>query len=389
MADENMRGDRKASSRTGPRKRQKAPLYAAVDLGTNNCRLLIAARKRDSFTVIDSHSQMARLGEGLEATGRMSDASIERAMDALHKIAGKLKAKKVGHVRCIATEACRRAENGADFIKRVRDETGLTFKIIGPEEEARLALIGCHNLIAPETSNVLVIDIGGGSTELSLVDAEPVQEGGLKGLLEKPPIMAWRSLPIGVVTLTEAFAHLPETEVYVAMRDHALKLVNKWKRANQIRGLFNDGKAHVIGTSGTVTCLTGVHLGLTKYRRDDVDGQWISQVDMMNTIQRLIDAGPDGRPKFPTIGEDRAALMLAGCAIVEATWSLAPGGRMRVADRGLREGLLLSMMQGPKRRKRGGKRRRSAGGGESGSAENGSNSGSDGGLKGGKETANV
>ena len=309
MADENMRGDRKASSRTGPRKRQKAPLYAAVDLGTNNCRLLIAARKRDGFTVIDSHSQMARLGEGLEATGRMSDASIERAMDALHKIAGKLKAKKVGHVRCIATEACRRAANGADFIKRVRDETGLTFKIIGPEEEARLALIGCHNLIA--------------------------------------------------------------------MRDHALKLVNKWKRANQIRGIFNHGKAHVIGTSGTVTCLTGVHLGLTKYRRDAVDGQWISQVDMMNTIQRLIDAGPEGRPKFPTIGEDRSALMLAGCAIVEATWSLAPGGRMRVADRGLREGLLLSMMQGPKRRKRGGKRRRAGSKGETNSPDAG------------KETANV
>ncbi len=361
MADEKMRVDRKAGSRNRSRARGKAPLYAAVDLGTNNCRLLIAARKRDSFAVLDSHSQIARLGEGLATTGRMSEASIERAMAALHKIAGKLKAKKVAHVRCIATEACRRAENGPAFIQRVREETGLTFKIIGPEEEARLALIGCHNLIEPDVSNVLVVDIGGGSTELSLVDAGPVQTGGLKGLLEKPPIQAWTSLPVGVVTLTEAFVHLPESERYDAMLARANELVDKWKRADDIRALFEAGKAHVIGTSGTVTCLTGVHLGLTKYRRDKVDGQWITQDEMLSTVRRLIAAGPEGLPKFPTIGVDRAGLMLAGCAIVEATWTLAPGGRMRVADRGLREGLLLSMMQGPKRRKRGGGKNRRRG----------------------------
>ncbi len=362
MAEEKVRADGKTGSRRRPRAKGKAPLYAAVDLGTNNCRLLIAARKRDSFTVIDSHSQIARLGEGLAATGRMSDASIERAMDALHKIAGKLKAKRVGHVRCIATEACRRAENGPDFIKRVREETGLTFKIIRPEEEAQLALIGCHNLIEPDVSNVLVVDIGGGSTELSWVDAGPAQAGGLKALLENPPIKAWRSLPIGVVTLTEAFLHLPQEERYDAMLERAHALVNEWKCANEIRDTFATGKAHVIGTSGTVTCLTGVHLGLTRYRRDMVDGQWVTEAEMLGTVQRLIDAGPEGLPKFPTIGEDRAKLMMAGCAIDEATWTLAPGGRMRIADRGLREGLLLSMMQGPKRRKkRGGKKRRRGG----------------------------
>jgi len=362
MAEEKVRADGKTGSRRRPRAKGKAPLYAAVDLGTNNCRLLIAARKRDSFTVIDSHSQIARLGEGLAATGRMSDASIERAMDALHKIAGKLKAKRVGHVRCIATEACRRAENGPDFIKRVREETGLTFKIIRPEEEAQLALIGCHNLIEPDVSNVLVVDIGGGSTELSWVDAEPAQTGGLKALLENPPIKAWTSLPIGVVTLTEAFLHLPQEERYGAMLERAHALVNEWKCANEIRDAFEEGIAHVIGTSGTVTCLTGVHLGLTRYRRDMVDGQWVTEAEMLGTVQRLIDAGPEGLPKFPTIGEDRAKLMMAGCAIVEATWTLAPGGRMRIADRGLREGLLLSMMQGPKRRKkRGGKKRRRGG----------------------------
>ncbi len=351
-----MRDDRKARSQTGSRKRRKPPLYAAVDMGTNNCRLLIAAKRGDTFSVLDSHSQIARLGEGLEATGRMSDASIERAMDALGKIAKKLKAKKVAHVRCIATEACRRAENGPAFIQRVREETGLTFKIIGPEEEARLALIGCHNLIEPETERVLVLDIGGGSTELSFVDAKPAHEGGLQGLLRKPPILAWRSLPVGVVTLTEAFAHLPAEDVYPSMLEYVMGHIEKWKRASEIRDAFETGRAHVIGTSGTVTCLTGVTIGLTKYRRDKVDGAWVDREDMMSTIERLKAAGPDNLHKFPTIGTDRAGLMLAGCAIVEATWSLAPKGKMRVADRGLREGLLLSMMHGPKRRSR--KRRR-------------------------------
>ncbi|MEO1304439.1 MAG: Ppx/GppA phosphatase family protein [Pseudomonadota bacterium] len=351
-----VRDDWTSQRQSGSRKRRKPPLYAAVDLGTNNCRLLIAARRGDGFVVLDSHSQIARLGEGLEATGRMSDASVERAMDALGKISKKLKAKKVGHVRCIATEACRRAENGAEFIQRVRDETGLTFKIIGPEEEARLALIGCHNLIEPDMDRVLVLDIGGGSTELSFVDAGPAHEGGLKGLLRKPPILAWRSLPVGVVTLTEAFAHLDAEEAYskmlAAVHDH----IDSWKRTPEIRKAFEDGRAHVIGTSGTVTCLTGVTLGLTKYRRDKVDGTWVSHQDMLATVQKLREAGPRNIHKFPTIGVERAGLMLAGCAIVEATWSLAPNSRMRVADRGLREGLLLSMMHGPKRRQR--KRRR-------------------------------
>ena len=359
MTVDKVRDERKGGSLTGSRKRRKPPLYAAVDLGTNNCRLLVAARRGDSFSVLDSHSQIARLGEGLEATGRLSDASIERAMDALGKISKKLKAKKVGYVRCIATEACRRAENGAAFIQRVRDETGLTFKIIGPEEEARLALIGCHNLIEPETDRLLVIDIGGGSTELSYVDGRPAYDGGLKGLISKPPLLGWRSLPVGVVTLTEAFAHLPEDEVYPQMLAHVMQLIERWKHTPDIRKAFEENRAHVIGTSGTVTCLTGVSLGLQKYRRDKVDGAWMTEAQMMGTVKQLRDAGLKGMQKFPTIGPDRAGLMLAGCAIVEGTWSLAPGGRMRVADRGLREGLLLSMMHGSKRRKR--RRRRAAG----------------------------
>ncbi len=360
MAEKKSRGAR--SRGKSARKDTEAPLYAAVDLGTNNCRLLVAAPHRGGFTVVDSHSQIARLGEGLAQTGRLSEAAMNRAFSALDAISKKLKSRRVGRVRCIATEACRKAENGAEFIQAIRDRTGLTFKIIGAQEEARLALIGCHNLIDKDAESVLVLDIGGGSTELSLVEASKARDGGLQGMLHRAPIKAWTSVPLGVVTLTEAFAHLSEEEAYPAMRDKARGYVEEWASRHGVREALDHETSHIIGTSGTVTCVAGVHFGLERYRRDLVDGKWMSHEGGYETMNALISAGPAGRAAFPTIGEDRAGLMLAGCALVDAVWSLAPHARMRVADRGLREGLLLSMMRGPKkkRRRRGGRGRKPA-----------------------------
>ena len=328
------------------------PLYAAVDLGTNNCRLLVAEPQGNGFRVVDSHSQIARLGEGLNATGQLSDASIERAMSALHKIRAKLKARGVGNVRCIATEACRKASNGDAFIARVREETGLTFKIIGPKEEARLALIGCHDLIDKSADQVVVLDVGGGSTELSWVDAKAARGVGFKGLVRRQPIKAWTSLPLGVVTLSEQFEHLSEEAAYPAMLNHAREVLRGWVAHNEIAAELIANSGHLIGTSGTVTCLAGVHMNLDRYRRDRVDGAWLARTDAVHVMQTLRDIGLEGRAKLPTIGPDRAGLMLSGCAIVEAAWELFPVERLRVADRGLREGLLLSMMHGPRKARR-------------------------------------
>lgn len=354
--------DKKAAGRRGkrgrPRHAKASDLYAAVDLGTNNCRLLVAAPHGKTFRVVDSHSQIARLGEGLHETGRLSDASVERAMDALHAIRKKLKTHGVGKVRCIATEACRKAENGPDFIRRVHEETGLTFKIIGAKEEARLASIGCHDLIAKNAPSVLVVDIGGGSTELSWLNAEVARANGLKGLIQRAPIQNWTSLPLGVVTLTESFAHLPDKEAYSAMMAHAGGVIESWKGAPAIRAAMGLAGAHLIGTSGTVTCLAGVHLKLDRYRRDKVDGTWLSLEEGEAVLTLLRDAGPEGRAALPTIGEERAGLMLAGCAILNSIWQAFPAAQMRVGDRGLREGLLLSMMYGQKKPRR---RRRSGG----------------------------
>ncbi len=280
-------------------------------------------------------------------------------MQALTRIRSKLKARRVGYVRCIATEACRKARNGQAFIERVRDKTGLTFKIIGPQEEARLAVIGCHDLIAEDASNVLVIDAGGGSTELSWVDAEAVRQNGLKGLLARVPLRAWTSLKLGVVTLSEAHAHLPEAEAYPAMLDQVRGVFANWDQRDALTEALGSPGSHLIGTSGTVTCLAGLHLGLDRYRRDRVDGAWLTRNETLAAIRQLRSLTVEARARLPVIGQDRARLILSGCAIIEAIWELLPPERLHVADRGLREGLLLSMMHGPKspRRRRGGRRR--------------------------------
>ncbi|MEL7454281.1 MAG: Ppx/GppA phosphatase family protein [Pseudomonadota bacterium] len=343
------------------RKKNRAPLYAAVDLGTNNCRLLIARRRASTFRVIDSYAQIVRLGEGLAASGRLSEAAILRAIDALTAIRRKLKHHGVGHVRCIATEACRKAENGATFIRRVQDETRLSFKIINPKEEAHLAAIGCHDLLDAETDLFMVLDIGGGSTEISFVDLSKQQDRSVQRLVKSAPIRAWASFPLGVVTLSESFAHLGEADAYPRMVAHARDHFEKWSDGTCYRDTIQTTSSHIIGTSGTVTCLAGVHLGLEKYRRDRVDGLWLERDETDAVINTLKVSGLAGREALPTIGKERAGLMLSGCAILEAAWDTWPAPQLRVADRGLREGLLLSMMHGGKRRSgsRRGRRRRS------------------------------
>jgi len=348
----NKRAARK--SRTHSR-RHTPPLYAAVDLGTNNCRLLVAKPAGDHFNVVDSHSQIVRLGEGLSATGRLSDAAMTRTFDALGTIRAKLKQLGVRHVRCIATEACRKAENGGEFIREVQDRTKLSFKIVSAKEEARLAAIGCHDLLEPDAKLVMVLDIGGGSTEVAFIDLSNQPARDIKTLVNTMPITAWSSFPLGVVTLTESFAETANDAQFDAMHQEARATFAGWLTGKQFAERLAAEDAYMIGTSGTVTCLAGIRLGLQKYRRDRVDGQWLTQAQTQETIRDFTGATPEERAKIPTVGADRAALMLAGCAILEAAFAEWPSSRLRVADRGLREGLLLSMMHGtrkPKRRRK-------------------------------------
>ncbi|WP_079213761.1 Ppx/GppA phosphatase family protein [Brucella pituitosa] len=320
---------------------QEAPLYAALDLGTNNCRLLIASPTRPGqFRVVDAFSRIVRLGEGLSSTGRLSEHAMQRAIDALKICHDKLAARKIRRARLIATEACRAAENGEEFLARVREETGLELEIVDRQTEARLAVSGCGTLVTRETDAVVLFDIGGGSSEIALID---VSQRRSPRLAEH--ITAWTSLPVGVVTLAERFGGRNVTpESFGAMVDHVTDLLSGFAERHCLGKLTVGSRFHLLGTSGTVTTLAGIHLGLERYDRRRVDGMWMGSDDVTQMTQRLLSWDFDARVANPCIGADRADLVLAGCAILDAIRNVWPSEKLLVADRGLREGILTELM---------------------------------------------
>ena len=330
--------------------------YAALDLGTNNCRLLIASPTARGFRVLEAFSRIVRLGDGLAHTGRLDNAAMDRALAALKVCADRIRRRAVPHVRAVATQACRSAENGADFVARVEAETGLKLHIISPQEEARLSVAGCVSLLDPGANAALVVDVGGGSTELSWVDLarlkyDPCRRPPHPARL---PINAWLSIPIGVVGLADRFPEPAEDRAawFRAMVDAVKAEITPFDRAGELRAAFEAGRAHLIGTSGAITSLAGMHLGLERYERSRVDGLWMTRGECEAAADRLMQLDARERGAQPCIGPDRADLVLAGAAILQAVQELWPCARVRVADRGLREGLLMSLMAKPPRRRR-------------------------------------
>lgn len=325
------------------------PTYAAIDLGTNNCRLLIAKRSHDGFRVIDAYSRIVRLGEGLAHTGRLSDEAMERALAALTICAEKMKRRGVTRVRSIATEACRTAENGPAFVERVRELTGIELNIVSTEDEAHLALSGCSPLLDPEHEAALVFDIGGGSTELMWVSHE---EGA------KPIIRDWTSLPCGVVTLAETYGGAEvSNDLFEQMVDDVSERLAPFL-ARVTDNQDTSSRYHLLGTSGTVTTIAGVHLGLKRYDRAKVDGVWVRRQDVAQVTNSLLEMSLAERAANPCVGNERADLVLAGCAILEAISRAWPSEQLRVADRGLREGILFSLMKADESKSRRRRRRR-------------------------------
>jgi exopolyphosphatase/guanosine-5'-triphosphate,3'-diphosphate pyrophosphatase len=312
--------------------------YAALDLGTNNCRLLIARPSGDGFRVIDAFSRIIRLGEGLSATGRLSEAAIVRAVGALAVCRDKMANRGVTRARLIATEACRVAVNGAEFLEVIRQQVGIDLEIVDRKTEADLAATGCTPLIDPQARGVLLFDIGGGSSELvSLAQSEPAMRGP-----PRPVVRSWVSLPVGVVTLAERHGGVwVDRALFEAMVDEVAIFVAPFTAAH---GGNLDG-VHMLGTSGTVTTIAGIHLRLPRYDRRRVDGCWLSDVEITGVIDELIAMTYEERVANACIGSERADLVLAGCAILEAIRRAFPCPRLRVADRGLREGILVKLMR--------------------------------------------
>ncbi|ACM35624.1 MULTISPECIES: Ppx/GppA phosphatase family protein [Rhizobium/Agrobacterium group] len=327
----------------GPSDDHPADFYAALDLGTNNCRLLIAQPTRPGqFRVVDAFSRIVRLGEGLAATGRLSQEAMDRAIEALKVCASKLHGVELRGKRLIATEACRAAENGEAFLERVRAETGLELEIINRETEARLAVSGCSSLVGRETRSVVLFDIGGGSSEIAVIRIGDNRSSRLAN-----HITHWTSLPVGVVTLSERHGGRDVSPtVFEAMITEVSGMLDQFD-CPSVEALGHsaaDVDFHLIGTSGTVTTLAGVHLDLPRYDRRRVDGLWLSDDEVSAMQAKLLSWDYQSRAANPCIGPDRADLVLAGCAILEAIRRRWPSSRMRVADRGLREGLLTDMM---------------------------------------------
>jgi exopolyphosphatase/guanosine-5'-triphosphate,3'-diphosphate pyrophosphatase len=347
------------------------PLFGALDLGTNNCRLLVATPTVEAFRVVDAFSRVVRLGEGLAETGILSASAMDRALGALRICASKLRRRNVTRTRCIATEACRVARNGPAFLETVKRETGLTLEVITPLEEARLSVAGCLSLIDRASPVALVVDIGGGSTELSWVDVAELNRREANGG-GPPPIAGWTSAPVGVVTLAERFPEEADhAAAYDAMKAHVRSLLPDPPEVAAMKPAFDSGAAHIVGSSGTITSLASVHLNLPRYDRSKVDGVWLTREETDAACRRLKALTRDGRAAQPCIGAERADVVLAGCAILEAIVEAWPTPRLRVADRGLREGMLISLMRAPQKRRRRRGRRRGGRGGANGSAAHG------------------
>ncbi len=329
--------------------RSSSDSYAALDLGTNNCRLLVAKPSRRGFQVVDAFSRIIRLGEGVSTSGRLSDAAIGRTIDALRVCASKIARHRADRYRLVATEACRVAQNGAEFLARVHRETGLDIELLSREEEAKLAVSGCASLLDTTSDLALVFDIGGGSSELIWLDLTRRKGLWRKSMADRLEahacIAAWTSLPVGVVNLADRFGGRDvSSDGFEAMVDDVTKLLVPFEAEHGFAKRLAHERVHLLGTSGTVTTLAGIQLGLPRYDRSRVDGCWLATDDIRAVTYDLVGKTYDQRVAEPCIGRDRADLVLAGCAILEALMRMWPAERLRVADRGLREGILATLM---------------------------------------------
>ena len=324
-------------------------LYAALDLGTNNCRLLIA---RPSFShisgtktlkVVDSYSRIVRLGEGVSETGKLADEAMRRTLKALTTCKQKLSRYGIAKYRFVATEACRRATNAEQFLTRVREELGLHIDVISNEEEARLAFLGCSSLLVKDTRYALAFDIGGGSTEFMWVKIDPeVPLASHKRHL----IQGWLSVPYGVMNMSEKFGGPAYTEIY--FEEIVAEVCGKLQPMEAEHGIANriwKENVQMLSTSGTVTTLAAIHLNLPHYDRSKIDGIKLSISDIRGATQSLMRMSPAQRAAHPCIGSSRTDFILSGCAIFEAIARTFPIDKITIADRGVREGIIVSLMR--------------------------------------------
>lgn len=334
---------RRTQNRKTRNGRRSGALYAALDLGTNNCRLLIARPTDNGIRVVDGFSRIVRLGEGVSSSGKLSQSAMDRTFDALAACKARLDAHDIKRKRLIATEACRAAGNAAAFLGKIESQLGLNLEVIDRKTEAELAVTGCADLVEPKATGAILFDIGGGSSELAWLDfrgGRPKSRGKMAAA-----IRSWQSLPVGVVSIAEKFGGKDVTpELFEEMIEHVRAHLRHFRGREKLRAAMAEQSMHLVGTSGTVTTLAGLHLGLERYDRSKVDGLWMQGSHVVDTMRVLLSMSYDRRSGHGCIGRERADLVIPGCAIFEAIRREWPCERIRVADRGLREGMLISLM---------------------------------------------
>lgn len=298
-------------------------ISAAIDLGTNSARLLIATRGASGeMEILVLKRVITRLGGGFTRERGISPAACDRTLSALRDFSREMRKTGVSHTRAVATSAVRDAVNGREFVERVYAETGIRLDIIDGREEALLTLNGVVSGLG-RSGDSIVFDIGGGSTEYTLARG-------------KTPLFT-RSLPLGVVRLTEGKGSLEAMDDKVRRELKALMMEVEGSGL----GSFPEG-ATLIGTAGTPTTLAAMDLKLARYDHHKVHGHVLGISTVRELFETVCPLTAEERLHVPGIEKGREDLVVAGFLVTLRTMELFGFDRFTVSDAGLLEGLLMS-----------------------------------------------
>lgn len=305
--------------------------FAAIDLGSNTFRFLIASTSIDKPWQVDCYKgTIVRLGEGLQASGVLCAAAMQRGEKAIAEFRALLDQHHIplSHVRAVSTAAMRSAANSDEFIQRVLNRTGIQIEVISGDEEAATSLLGsCAVLDSAHAEDMLLFDIGGGSTEFVRA-----KQGKRDHAI---------SCPLGVVRLVEAHLHSdpPSAEDYQCMISAADQHLEAVQQAWQGR----EAPASLVGTAGTVTTMAATLLNLYPYQSEPINNFIIHTSAFSDLRHRLLALTHAERQQITTIEPQRADLMIAGCAIIDAIFERWGHQQIITVDAGLLEGVWLKL----------------------------------------------
>ncbi len=299
--------------------------YAAIDVGTNTIRLLVAdAEDTATYRPVFQDQVITRLGERIQETGVLAAGAVERTIAVLQRFAETAKEMGAKEVVAVATSAAREAKNQREFLDRARRDAGLELRVASEEIEATLTALGVSHALGPAWPNIVIIDIGGGSTEFI-----SLRQVKLAGHL---------SLPIGVVKITEAYL---KNDPPTADELEAVSAFLEERLATVPASLDLPEGAILVGTAGTPTTLATIDLGLAPYDPERVTGHRLSRSRIEQLLEHLCSLPLAERRQIVGLEPSRADVIVAGTLLTFEVMTLFGFDELTVSDGGLREGILL------------------------------------------------